>query len=66
MLRNGGKISVVIPTYNRAHFLGKAVDSVLGQTYEDFEIIVIDNNSTDNTTALLRSYNDPRIRYGKR
>ncbi len=63
MLRNGGKISVVMPTYNRAHFLRKSIDSVLSQTYENFEIIIIDNNSTDNTTDLLRNYNDKRIKY---
>jgi glycosyltransferase involved in cell wall biosynthesis len=47
MLRNGGKISVVMPTYNRAHFLRKSIDSVLSQTYEDFEIIITHNNLTD-------------------
>ena len=65
MLGNGGKISVVMPTYNRAHFLGKAIDSVLSQTYENFEVIIIDDNSKDNTTDLLRSYNDKRIKYVK-
>ena len=65
MLSNGGKISVIVPTHNRAHFLGKAIDSVLSQTYENFEIIIIDDNSKDNTTDLLESYNDKRIKYVK-
>jgi glycosyltransferase involved in cell wall biosynthesis len=63
MPRNGGKISVVMPTHNRADFLGKSIDSVLSQTYEDFEIIVIDNNSTDNTEEILKKYKDRRIKY---
>jgi glycosyltransferase involved in cell wall biosynthesis len=65
MPRSGGKISVIIPTHNRAHFLRQSVDSVLSQTYENFEIIIIDNNSTDNTTDLLKNYNDRRIKYVK-
>jgi glycosyltransferase involved in cell wall biosynthesis len=65
MLRNGGKISVVMPTYNRAHFLGKAIDSVLSQTYGNFEVIVIDDNSEDNTRDLVKKYNDERIKYVK-
>jgi len=54
-----------MPTYNRAHFLRKSIDSVLSQTYENFEIIIIDNNSTDNTTELLKNYDDKRIKYVK-
>lgn len=51
-------ISVVIPTYNRAGLLKKAVDSVLGQTFRDFELIVVDDGSSDGTEALLSSYGD--------
>ena len=65
MLRNAGKISVVMPTYNRAHFLGKAIDSVLSQTYGNFEVIIIDDNSKDNTADLLKKYKDTRIKYVK-
>ena len=49
-------ISVIIPTYNRAWILSEAVDSVLNQIYEDHELIVVDDGSTDNTSELLKSY----------
>jgi GT2 family glycosyltransferase len=58
-------ISVIIPTYNRSYCLPRALDSVLAQTYSNFEIIVIDDGSTDGTRDLItRSYgHDSRIRY---
>lgn len=55
-------VSVIIPTYNCAHFVQQAVDSVLQQTYSGYEIIVVDDGSTDYTQQLLKSYRD-RIRY---
>lgn len=57
------KVSVIIPTYNRAEFLSTAISSVLNQTYQDFEIIVVDDSSTDNTTELINSFSDSRIKY---
>lgn len=58
-------VSVVIPTYNHAHFLGRALQSVLNQTYLNWEAIVIDNHSTDNTDEVMASFSDQRITYLK-
>lgn len=55
------RVTVVIPTYNRARMVCEAVDSVLAQTYEDFEVIVVDDGSTDNTPLRLSEYEDPRV-----
>lgn len=51
-------VSVVIPTYNRANIVCRAIDSVLGQTYRNVEVIVVDDGSTDDTQARLRAYGD--------
>lgn len=56
-------VSVVIPTYNRASLLIKSIQSVLNQTYNDFEVIIIDDGSDDNTEELVESFHDERIRY---
>ena len=59
------KVSVVMPTYNRAHLIGRAIQSVLNQTYQDFEIIVVDDGSMDNTEKVIREFQkkDKRILY---
>ena len=59
------KVSVVIPTYNRAYIILEALESVLDQTYCDFEIIVVDDGSTDNTAQLLQGRGNGRLRYIK-
>jgi len=56
-------ITVCIPTYNRAHYLGETIRSVLGQTLRDFELLICDDASTDNTAQVVASFKDPRIRY---
>ena len=54
-------VSVVIPTCNSGPYLAEAVDSVLVQTFNDFELILVDSNSADNTLELIAAYSDPRI-----
>lgn len=56
------KVTVIIPTYNRARYLGEAIKSVLDQELSDLELIVVDDGSTDATPALLRAITDPRMR----
>jgi glycosyltransferase involved in cell wall biosynthesis len=57
------KVSVVIPTYNRAAMLGEAVGSALAQTFRDHEVIVVDDGSTDDTASRVAQWRDPRVRY---
>ncbi len=57
------KVSVLISTYNRADYLKMALDSALMQDYPDFEIVILDDGSTDNTAEVVREYKDERIRY---
>jgi len=58
-------VSVVLPTYKRAHLLAQAIRSVLDQTHTHLELIVVDDNSPDDTAAVVQSFDDPRIRYVK-
>jgi glycosyltransferase involved in cell wall biosynthesis len=58
--------SICIPTYNRAEFLVDTIQSALNQKYEHFELLVIDDGSTDNTSELISSIKDPRLRYIKK
>lgn len=55
-------ISVVMPAYNASRFIGEAIDSVLNQTFTDFEFIIIDDCSTDDTWKIISGYKDKRIR----
>ena len=58
-------ISVIIPTYNRAKLLPRAVESVLNQTYQDIELIIVDDGSTDDTMEWVRGIKDDRVRYAQ-
>jgi radical SAM protein with 4Fe4S-binding SPASM domain len=65
MNENFPKVSVIIPTYNRPQFIGRAVQSVLNQTYQNFELIIIDSSPNDETTKIVKNFNDKRIKYIK-
>jgi GT2 family glycosyltransferase/SAM-dependent methyltransferase len=57
------KVSIIIPNYNHARYLRQRIDSVLGQTYQDFEVILLDDCSTDESRSIVSEYaNDPRVR----
>lgn len=56
-------ISVVIPAYNHEKFIGPAIESVLNQTWQDLELIIVDDGSTDGTADIIKGYDDPRISY---
>lgn len=56
-------VSVIIPCYNADRFVGQAIQSILDQTFQDFEIIVVDDGSTDQTPQIVQNFNDPRLHY---
>ena len=58
-------ISIILPAYNAEKYLKEAIDSILAQTYTNFELIVINDGSTDKTEEIILSYQDSRIRYIK-
>lgn len=57
------KVSIVIPAYNCAHLIGRTINSILAQTYDNYEIIIVDDGSTDKTKEVIDAVNDNRIRY---
>ena len=56
-------VSVIMPTYNCERFIRESIDSVLAQTYINWELLIVDDCSTDETESVVRSFSDPRIRY---
>ena len=61
-LRTKPLVSVILPVFNGEQFLSQAIDSVLGQTYSNLELIIIDDGSTDNTSEIINNYTDTRIK----
>lgn len=57
------KVSVIMPTYNHEKFVGAAIESVLNQTFQDFELVIMDDGSKDRTPEVVAGYSDPRIRF---
>lgn len=57
------KISVLMPAYNAEKYIKEAIDSILAQTFSDFELIIIDDGSTDRTAEIVNDYSDSRIRF---
>ncbi len=60
------KISVIMPVYNGERYLKGSIDSILSQTFGDFEFIIVNDGSTDGTEEIILSYKDPRIKYYKK
>ena len=65
MVTNTPFFSIVIPTYNRGNLISRCIDSIIAQTYTNWEAIIVDNYSEDNTENIVLSYNDDRIRFIK-
>ena len=57
-MNRNNKISVIIPNYNYARFLNQAINSVLNQTFRDFEVVIIDDASTDDSLSIIKSYSE--------
>lgn len=60
-----GLVSIVMPSWNTARFIAKSIESILNQTYKNWELIIVDDCSSDNTDDIIAKYTDPRIRYIK-
>ena len=58
-------VSIILATYNRRHLLGRSVKSVLNQTYQDYELIIVDDGSTDDTEKVVQNFNSEKIKYIK-
>lgn len=62
-MKNNPKVSIILPTYNGLKYIRESIDSCLNQTYKNFELIIVDDCSKDNTQDIIKSYQDARIRY---
>lgn len=62
VLRSKNIISVVMPTYNAEKYVTEAIESVLNQTFNNFEFIIVDDGSTDSTKSIIQSFKDNRIK----
>lgn len=62
-LENRPKVTVGMPAYNRAHYIGRSIEMILNQTYKDFELIIYNDGSKDETSTVVKSFSDPRIIY---
>lgn len=60
-----GLVSIIMPSYNTGRFIGESIESVLKQTYSNWELLIVDDNSMDNTDLVVASYTDDRIKYVK-
>ena len=58
-------VSVIMPSYNTARFIGESIESVLNQTYTNWELIIVDDCSTDNTDEVVENFKDERIKFFK-
>ena len=63
MTESPEKVSIVLPTYNGAKYLRQSIESCLNQTYKDIELIIVDDASMDETSEIIKSYQDQRIKY---
>src|ERR1035437_2086885 len=64
-MQNNLFFSIIVPTYNRTSFIEKTITSVLDQTYQNFELIIVDDGSTDNTEEIIKNINNKKIQYFK-
>lgn len=62
-MKTNPKVTISIPSYNYGRFIGRTIESVLAQDFEDYEVLVIDDASRDNTTEVVHRYADPRLRF---
>lgn len=60
-----GLVSVIMPSWNTSNFIAESIQSVIDQTYENWELIIVDDCSTDNTDEVVAKFTDKRIRYFK-